>query len=164
MSITLDINGLDDILRAMPAKADKIMDACTKGMMKGMELFLGKIQREQMSGPTGQASVSVQTGYLRRNWYITNYEMAIGGRNVIVKMTALAPYALVHQTGSKDWDGTYPANVQNKYAWRKTLPDREKGAPRRHNIPKRLHIIEDYVQYGPNLLSTEIARQLQRVR
>jgi hypothetical protein len=161
MSITLDITGIDALRNAIPEVKQKIIGAMTKGMVHGLELFLAKIKLEQMSGPTGQASVSVGNGPLRRNWYIQPPQN-IGG-DVVTKLRAEEVYALVHQTGSKDWDGTYPANVTNKAAWRRLQPKHEPGAPRRHNIPKRLHIIEDYVRYGPEMLSTEIARQLRRV-
>ncbi|MGB7568348.1 MAG: hypothetical protein WBM07_10830 [Chitinivibrionales bacterium] len=162
MSITLDITGIDALRSAIPEVKEKIINAMTKGMVHGLELFLAKIQREQMSGPTGQASVSVINNHLRRNWYVIPPQN-VGG-DIVTKLRAEETYALVHQTGSKDWDGTYPANVTNKAAWRRLQPKHEPGAPRRHNIPKRLHIIEDYARYGPEILSAEIVRQLNQVR
>lgn len=159
MSITIDITKVFDE-SFLATKKDQIIDACAKGMQKGMEQFQGKIIIEQMSGRSN-VSLGRVTGFAAQSWRVrsTNF---IG--DYTVRLSTDAPYLLVHQTGSKDWDGTYPGNVTNKSAWRAMQPKREKGAPHRHNIPKRLHIIEDFIQSAPAILADAIVTEAVKVK
>jgi hypothetical protein len=163
MGITIDITKVFDS-SYLANKKDQILDACAKGMTKGMQYFSAKMVIEQMSGRSN-VSLGRVSKHLAENWLVKTYETGFGGRDVITTLqNRLAPYAIIHQLGSADWDGTYPGNVTNKSAWRAMQPKREKGAPRRHNIPKRLHVIEDFVQSAPAILADAIITEVVKVK
>jgi hypothetical protein len=152
MKITWTFANVQDTVAAMGIKRDKILAASKKGLVHGMELFMSKIIEYQMSEHSN-TSLGVRTGYLRRSWKVTKYDTSFGGIT-IVKMATAAPYAAVHQFGSKDWDGTFEGRLANGRFAKRAL--RQVGAPKRHNIPKRLHIYEDFQSSGPAILAREV--------
>jgi hypothetical protein len=152
MKITWTFSNVQDTAAKMGIKREKILASAKRGLVKGMEYFLGETIRNQMS-QRSNTSLGVVTGYLRHSWDVTKYDISFGGIT-IVKMATAAPYAAVHQFGSKDWDGTFGgSNLRGRYVKRAL---RQVGAPRRHNIPKRLHIYEDFKSSGPAILGRAV--------
>ena len=152
MKIEWKFNGVQDVVAKLGVKRDKIIAASRRGLIKGMEYFEGRIILQQMSEHTN-TSLGVRTGYLRRSWGVKAYDTQFGGITV-VKLSTAAPYAAVHQFGSKDWDGLFHGRTaEGRYA---KAPKRAEGAPKRHNIPKRLHVYEDYETSGPAMLGRSV--------
>ena len=145
MKITWTFSNAQDTVAKMGVKRDKILKASRSGLIKGMTYFMSDIIKNQMSERRND-SLGVRTGYLRRSWKVNAYDTNFGGITV-VKLSTAAPYAAVHQFGSKDWDGTFGPHPRVK---------RQVGAPKRHNIPKRLHIYEDFQSSGPAMLGRAV--------
>ena len=145
MKITWTFSNVQDTVAKMGVKRDKILKASRSGLIKGMTYFMSDIIKNQMSERRND-SLGVRTGYLRRSWKVNAYDTNFGGITV-VKLSTAAPYAAVHQFGSKDWDGTFGPHARVK---------RQVGAPKRHNIPKRLHIYEDFQSSGPAILGRAV--------
>ena len=145
MKITWTFSNVQDTVAKMGVKRDKILKASRSGLIKGMTYFMSDIIKNQMSERRND-SLGVRTGYLRRSWKVNSYDTNFGGITV-VKLSTAAPYAAVHQFGSKDWDGTFGPHPRVK---------RQVGAPKRHNIPKRLHIYEDFQSSGPAMLGRAV--------
>ena len=145
MKITWTFSNVQDTVAKMGMKRDKILKASRAGLIKGMTYFMSDIIKNQMSERRND-SLGVRTGYLRRSWKVNAYDTNFGGITV-VKLSTAAPYAAVHQFGSKDWDGTFGPHPRVK---------RQVGAPKRHNIPKRLHIYEDFQSSGPAMLGRAV--------
>ena len=82
-------------IRGMQANAKKVLSSARKGMVKGFELFKGKIIREQMSGRSGN-SLGRISGFLSRSWYIKSWDV---GTDTRVKLATEAKYARIHQFG-----------------------------------------------------------------
>ena len=152
MKITWTFSNVQDTVAKMGVKRDKILKASRSGLIKGMTYFMSDIIKNQMSERRND-SLGVRTGYLRRSWKVNAYDTNFGGITV-VKLSTAAPYAAVHQFGSKDWDGTYHGrDLKGRFASpRQTVMT----SPKRHNIPKRLHIYEDFQSSGPAMLGRAV--------
>ena len=149
MKITWTFSNVQDTVAKMGVKRDKILAASRRGLIQGMRLFESKILVEQMSGPkTSPTTLAVRhgSGGLRSSWTIKPNDTSFGGIT-IVKLATRQTYAAVHQFGSRDWDGTFGPHPRVK---------RQVGAPKRHNIPKRLHIYEDFQSSGPAMLGRAV--------
>jgi hypothetical protein len=152
MKIEWTFSNVQDTVAKMGVKRDKILAASKRGLVKGMEYFMAKIILEQM-GRHSNTSLGVRTGYLRRSWKVTKYDTNFGGIS-IVKLATDAPYAAVHQFGSRDWDGTFHGRTaEGRFA---KHAERQVGAPKRHNVPKRLHVYEEFQTSGPALLQRSV--------
>ena len=150
MKITWTFSNVQDTVAKMGVKRDKILKASRSGLIKGMTYFMSDIIKNQMSERRND-SLGVRTGYLRRSWKVNAYDTNFGGITV-VKLSTAAPYAAVHQFGSKDWDGTFG----NEYRSRAFMKKVARQVGPRHNIPKRLHIYEDFQSSGPAILGRAV--------
>jgi hypothetical protein len=152
MKISWKFSNVQDVVASLGIKRDKIINASRRGLIKGMEYFSAKIITEQM-GQRSNTSLGVRTGYLRRSWKVKAYDTSFGGIT-IVKLATDAPYAAVHQFGSKDWDGLFHGRTAEGRFGKRI--ERQIGTPKRHNIPKRLHVYEDFQSSGPTILQRSV--------
>jgi hypothetical protein len=160
MKITWTFSNIQDTIAQLGVKRDKIIASSRKGLIKGMEYFKADVIINQLSGRSNR-SLGRVTGYAARSWEIKAYDTNFGGITV-VKLQTEAPYLKVHQTGSKDWDGTFGGkDINGRYAKRVV---RQIGTGRRHNIPKRLHVYEDFKEKGPALLDRSVCDEVSLLR
>jgi hypothetical protein len=147
---TFDMSKYKEALNSIK---DKILQRAAKGLWNGMRQFEGHIITKMLSGRS-RTSLGRISGYAARSWHLTPYATSFGDI-FIVKLNTSAPYLRVHQTGSKDWDGTFGPHERVK---------RQIGAPKRHNIPKRLHVYEDFKDIGQQMLIKGVQDEVTRGR
>jgi hypothetical protein len=151
---------------ALNSIKDKMLQRAAKGLWNGMRQFEGHIITKMLSGRS-RTSLGRVTGYAARSWHLTPYATSFGDI-FIVKLNTSAPYLRVHQTGSKDWDGTFNDGYRSKKMLARVTGigkvERQIGAPKRHNIPKRLHIYEDFKDIGQQMLIKGVQDEVTRGR
>ena len=154
MKIEWDYKNVQEAAQKAGKKGMEIIHAVRKGLIKGMEYYKSKIILEQM-GRHSNTSLGVRSGFLRRSWKVIEKNDA---GTIIVRLATEAGYAVYHQFGSKDWDGTFHGRTAGGRFVKRVA--RQVGAPKRHNLPKRLHIYEDYAISGPAILQRAVRDQV----
>lgn len=121
----------------------KNMDKATKlAAVQGMELFSGKIQKEQMSGRPG---LKTQTGNLKRSWVVRAQQKKF----FQVLLFTRAIYARIHQYGgvikAKSQPPYLKFKIKNKWFQKKSV-----------KIPKRLNVFEDFKRSGKRMIKERV--------
>jgi hypothetical protein len=159
LGITMSVTNPKEITVAMGKVIDNMVNAIINGLVDGMRDFEGHIISTMLSGRSN-TSLGRVTGYAAESWKPS--DPMYDGKNVIVRLTSRAKYLGVHQTGSKDWDGTFGGSGRRPGRQYSVKGPIQEG-PRRHNIPKRLHVFEDYEQKGPDFFMKAINRRINKV-
>ena len=132
------------VARSLGVTVDRMWKAAEIGAVKGMDVFMSKIQKEQMSGRPG---LMVRTGNLRRSW---NVRRRLEGKDTVVSLGTATKYAAAHQFGMTiKHPGTH-----NGFGRGIPIP------PHDIKMPKRLNVIEDFAVSGKRLIISAIAREL----
>lgn len=140
IELKLNESEIREVIRRIRAGDEALIRAGTAGVIKGMNFFVGKIQKEQMSGRPG---LKAPTGTLRRanRVYVKSGTSKYG---FVVAATFGFPnafYVVVHQTGAT----IRPVRAKRlvfqvaKNEWR---------TAKQVVIPKRLHITEEFKKTG----------------
>lgn len=158
---------VENALKKLEFARKSIIAAAPMAMTKGMELFLGQFQRDQLHirdgkvaayggfGTTKRTSMFGLrniSGTLLRSWRVTTRNL---GYDVVVRLATSSPYAKIHQYGGtvahpggtpyypiRFTDGEFrPLNKR----WIGT-PGVRLTKPHPITIPKRLYLIESFKQ------------------
>lgn len=123
--------------------------------------FIGKIQREQMSGRNGNIHLNVQTGNLRRSWFP---KTTIESGGIITRATTNVKYAAIHQYGGvihrqarqsvlsfHGKRGRFVSPSKKSFSAKPSGQRQQKVHIGSHDIhmPKRLFILEDFAKDMP---------------
>ena len=130
------------IIRALRVRRQWVLPIVTRALTDGLYRFQSRIIRRQM---TGRPGLNVQSGNLRRSWYVITE--ADGSGDVSVSLTTRSKYARVHQgrkTGPRTW---VPSRVRT----------RSGGS---FVMPKRLHVYEDWHKWGTKNVVRLLAKRL----
>jgi phage gpG-like protein len=132
--IELEVKDIQKVLTDLLANGKATVAAMVQGMYKGMVTFGGFVEKKQLSGRRGPGyGLNRPTGTLARSWRVTKNK-----EQLAVKLGFASKYAAIHQFGGViDWPGTFDG-------FGKGIPI----PPHDITIPKRLHIIEEFKQYG----------------
>ena len=150
MSISYDSN-VKKIIASLNKKEKLSLVAGGKGIVKGMNFFQSKIIKEQMSGRIGKKGLNVQTGALRRSWFIKSREMA---DNFISTLATSSVYAISHEKGLT----IRPKTAKALYF---KIGDKQIIA-KQVKIPKRLNIIADFRKSGIRIISNEVIKEISK--
>lgn len=173
-----------EVLRLFRSFPERFIPAVQRGMEKGMHVFNGQIAREQMSGRPG---LKRQGGTLARASRVVTRGW---GRSFVVQGQfgyPSAPYVKVHQDGgpftsrgklfsiplTREARGKWPRDWGKGLFFVKSrrgnllLMDKTSRSPqyvlkRTINIPKRLHIPEQFRATGYDTLLVSVAREVAK--
>lgn len=142
----------EKLRRLLAKKPVELTKSISKRWSQTLLVFIGKIQKEQM---TGRPGLKAKTGTLRRSWFPL-VEIIKDSMDVVGKVFTDVKYAKVHQTGM---DIAQPAHtrlnvnfkVNERGVHRFAKPGKANAAKkgvtfgsRTIHIPKRLRVIEEY--------------------
>lgn len=115
-------------------------------MMRGMEIFSGKIQKEEMSGRPG---LKTPTGNLKRSYYVKG---SGSGISFIAKLATRAIYAAIHEFGGviKPKTKKYLMfKIGNRFIKTKSV-----------TIPKRTNILKSFRKNGFKIINKEVKKAI----
>jgi len=146
-----------------------IAERLRHGLYTGVAEFAAYEIKNEMSGRPG---LNAPTGTLRRSWHV---DLHGEGEDISATMAndAVAWYAIVHQTGK-----TIRPGAKGFLAWKKTTAEsriskRGKSyktyshewifTKRPVKIPKRLHIYENFQEFGRKMIQENINEVLSTI-
>jgi hypothetical protein len=163
----------DILSKAFEDKSRQIQKLLQQGMTIGGLNFIGKIQREQM---TGRPGLMVKSNFLRGGWFAHTTNT---GADIITKMICRAWYAKVHQ--HLDFNGwIYPKKckflrfpvpmteysyyVKGKNSGQVKVKQKSMFVfAKKVFIPKRLNIFEEFARSGADIFKRAILAKIKPV-
>lgn len=167
------------VTRLLREKNKRFIAKANIAMRQGMQAFESKIIKEQM---TGRPGLRRQTGTLARSWSVRN--VSRGPEDYGVLLATSVKYARIHQYGgtikpktagaltvpiSRSARGAFARSFGNLFIARTrkgAVLARSKGRgleamyalKKSVRIPKRLHVIEDFMKGGKALIMGQILK------
>lgn len=145
-------DNIKQVTTAFRKKERDMLDAASRGLIKGMRIFEGRVIDKQFSGRTSQERgkgkyLNRRSGFAAGSWYVDHFT---NGGNTVVALKNLpsAFYIAVHQ--HHNFDGwIYPRRAKRLH-WQEGGKD---YYAKRVYLPKRLSIPEQFEKEGPRILS-----------
>jgi len=183
MNVTLTASGMAIVerLRAFP---EKLAVAVAKGTGAGVQIALGKTQKERFTGrgpfPINENRIGIRTGRMRNSLLLSSMSRDAGGTNARVVSTGVK-YFPAHEFGFAGtvnvkehartvatYNGKRVKNTRKPRKSDKFTVTKTTGTVRAHtrkvNIPERRMLRTGLAQHLPAALSEAIERELGRAR
>lgn len=183
MNVTLTTNGLAIVerLRAFP---EKLGVAVAKGTSAGVQVALGKTQKERFTGrgpfPINENRIGIRTGRLRNSLLLSSMSRDAGGTSARVVSTGVKYFAphefgfagtvnvkeharTVSRLGGKVVKNTRKPRKSDKFQITKTTST-VRAHQRKVNVPERRMLRTGLAEHLPAALGEAIERELGRVK